>query len=40
VKRVYLAPEGDELEMRRNGAYTAVTVPRLDCHQMVVFDYG
>ncbi|WP_127584924.1 alpha-amylase family protein [Paenibacillus koleovorans] len=36
--RVYLAPDGQELPFQWNGEYVSYTVPRLECHQMVVLD--
>jgi hypothetical protein len=37
-KRVYLAPEGQELAFNWDGSRAAYTLPRLECHQMVVLD--
>ena len=38
VKRVYLAPQGDELDFSQKDDMTEVTVPEVLCHQMVVFE--
>ncbi|MBW7460111.1 beta-galactosidase, partial [Paenibacillus sepulcri] len=38
AKRVYLAPQGTELPFRQNETTIAYTVPRLECHQMVVIE--
>jgi hypothetical protein len=37
-KRVYLAPEQQELAFDWDGSHASYTVPRLECHQMVVLD--
>lgn len=37
--RVYLAPQLQELEFTQNGDELVYTVPKLDCHQMVVIDF-
>jgi hypothetical protein len=39
VKRVYLAPQMTELPFRQEAGRVAYTVPRVECHQMVVLDY-
>ena len=39
IKRVYLAPAGEELPYTVEGDSLTLTVPKIDCHQMVVFDY-
>ena len=39
VKRAYLAPQMQELETREKDGRTTYTVPKLDCHQMVVLEY-
>ena len=39
VTRIYLAPTGEALPYtEENGAIT-LTVPKIECHQMVVLDY-
>ena len=40
VKRVYLAPQMQELPFDRTGDAVSYTVPKLECHQMVVLDYA
>jgi hypothetical protein len=39
IKRVYLAPTGKELPFVAENGSVTLTVPTIDCHQMVVFDY-
>ncbi|RAU92604.1 alpha-amylase family protein [Paenibacillus sp. YN15] len=39
VKRVYLAPQLTELPFQQEKGRVSYTVPRLECHQMVVVDY-
>jgi hypothetical protein len=39
IKRAYLAPAGEELPCTQEGDMLTLTVPRIDCHQMIVFDY-
>ncbi len=39
IKRVYLAPTGEELPFTAEDGKITLTVPRVDCHQMVVLDY-
>jgi hypothetical protein len=39
IKRVYLAPTGEELPFVAENGSVTLTVPAIDCHQMVVFDY-
>lgn len=39
VTRVYLAPQMTELPFKQEGEAVSYTVPRLECHQMVVLDY-
>jgi hypothetical protein len=39
IKRAYLAPTGEELSYTAEDGTVTLTVPRIDCHQMVVFDY-
>ncbi|CAG7650842.1 hypothetical protein PAESOLCIP111_06187 [Paenibacillus solanacearum] len=38
VKRVYLAPQGQELPFEQNGSSVRFQVPSFQCHQMVVLD--
>ncbi len=38
IKRVYLAPQMTELPFAEKDGKVAVTVEKLDCHQMVVFE--
>ena len=38
VKRVYLAPQGEELSFAESNGMTEVTVPEVCCSQMVVFE--
>lgn len=38
IKRVYLAPQGVEIPFEQQGSLVTVTVPKVECHQMVVFD--
>lgn len=37
-KKVYLAPQREEIPFRTENGKTEVTVKKLDCHQMVVFE--
>lgn len=39
VKRVVRAPQGDPLEHRQEGMYTAFTLPRLEGHQMIAVEF-
>jgi hypothetical protein len=39
VKKAYLAPQGDEIGFVQEGNKVTVTVPKIQCHQMVVFEY-
>jgi hypothetical protein len=39
AKRVYLAPQMQELDYTENDGKVSYTVPTLECHQMVVIDY-
>ena len=38
IRRVYLAPQGEELPFRRENGRILFTLPRLECHQMVVLE--
>ncbi|MBV9848121.1 MAG: beta-galactosidase trimerization domain-containing protein [Armatimonadetes bacterium] len=40
VKRVSLAPQGEDVPFTQAGGAVRYTVPRLECHQMVVLDYA
>lgn len=37
--RARLIPQGEELQIRQSGEWTELTVPALNMHQMVVFEY-
>jgi hypothetical protein len=39
VKKVYLAPQMEELPFLQEAGRVSYMVPRLECHQMVVLDY-
>lgn len=39
VKHVYLAPQQQPIPFRVEGQTVSYTVPKLECHQMVVLDY-
>jgi hypothetical protein len=39
AKKVYLAPQLEELPFQQENGKIRYTVPLLDCHQMVVIDY-
>lgn len=39
VKKVYLAPQMEELPFAAENGRTAYTVPKMECHQMVVLEY-
>ncbi len=39
VKQAYLAPSREELEMKCEGKYVSVLIPKVSGHQMVVFEY-
>ena len=38
IRRVYLAPQGKKLPFRRENGRIVFTLPRLECHQMVVLE--
>ena len=38
-KRVYLAPSGDELNFEYSKGRLLLTVPKIDCHAMIVIEY-
>ena len=40
VRRACLAPGRRPLRIARRAGRVCVTVPTVECHQMVVFDYG
>ncbi len=39
IKRAYLAPQTEELPFTEKDGRVCYTVPKLDCHQMVVLEY-
>lgn len=39
IKRVYLAPQMDDIEYTQEKGSVSYTVPVLECHQMIVMDY-
>lgn len=39
VKKVYLAPQMQEIAFDQDGEQVSYTISRLECHQMVVLDY-
>jgi len=39
IKKAYLAPQGTELSFTQEGSTVKLIVPKVECHQMVVFDY-
>ena len=39
IKKAYLAPQMDPLPITQQDGYVCYTVPKLDCHQMVVLEY-
>jgi hypothetical protein len=38
IRRVYLAPSGEKLPFRRENGRISFTLPKLECHQMVVLE--
>lgn len=40
IKRVYMAPQGTELEFRMEENRLVFQVPKLECHQMVALEYA
>ncbi|MDR9857937.1 beta-galactosidase trimerization domain-containing protein [Paenibacillus sp. VCA1] len=40
VRRVYLAPQMTPLEFQQDGERLRYVIPELECHQMVVLEYG
>ncbi|PYI56570.1 beta-galactosidase trimerization domain-containing protein [Paenibacillus flagellatus] len=38
VRRVYMAPQGEDLPFDTDGPVVSYTVPKLECHQMVVLE--
>ncbi len=38
IQKVTIQPEGIALPYEQNGDYVKITIPRLDCHSMVVID--
>jgi hypothetical protein len=39
VVRAYLVPGAQNLEIERSGDVVRVTVPKVQCHQAVIFEY-
>jgi len=39
AKNVYLAPQMEKLDFKQENSVISYTVPKLECHQMVVIDY-
>jgi hypothetical protein len=39
VRKAYLAPQGEGLKLNRSGTAVSVRVPKLQCHQIVVWEY-
>lgn len=39
AKRVYLAPQGIDIEFKQQNGELSYIVPKFECHQMVVIDY-
>lgn len=39
IKKIYLAPEMDEIDFEIKGETVSYVVPKLECHQMVVMEY-
>lgn len=39
IKKVYLAPQGKEIEFKQEGNKVSYSVDKFECHQMVVLDY-
>jgi hypothetical protein len=39
VKRVYLAPQNTDIEYSIENEAVHINIPRIDIHQMIVFDY-
>ncbi len=40
IRQVYLAPQRKLIPFTQNGVEVTVTVDKVECHQMVVFEYG
>ncbi len=38
VSKVYMAPSGEEIDFKELDGYVSITIPRVDGHQMVVFE--
>ena len=39
IRKVYLAPSGESVNFTQSGGRVELVVPRVECHQIVVFDY-
>ena len=39
IKKAYLIPSGEELELRRQDGKLSLTVPKMICHTAVVLEY-
>ena len=39
IKRVYLAPQMKDIDFEQKDDRVEFTVPKIDCHQMIVMDY-
>lgn len=39
LKKAYLAPQGEKIGFIQEGNKVTVTVPKVQCHQMVIFEY-
>ncbi len=39
IKNVYLAPSMEKLEFEKHDGKVSVIIPKIECHQMIVFDY-
>ena len=39
IKNVYLAPSGEKIEFTQENGRVSLTVPKVDCHAMVVLEY-
>lgn len=39
IKRAYLAPQGTEIPFKQDGSTVNISIPKVECHQMAVFDY-
>ena len=39
LKNVYLAPQGEKLTFNNENGRVNITVPKIECHQMIVLEY-